>query len=353
MKSLLLSRVRQFVRRSLPVLTITFFAACLPLAAHAKPRLPAVIGSNMVLQRDVPLTFWGWADPGEEITVAIGDNKGTGKANEQGRWTVKLAPMKASAAPLQMTVAGKETLTLTNILVGEVWLGSGQSNMQWSVAASSNSKDEIAAANYPKVRLFLVPLVPSGTPADDVKASWKECAPTNIPSFSAVAYFFGREIHKQLDVPVGLIASSWGGTRIEPWIPPVGFESQPELQKERDGVAAALAAFAKAPEPKPKHPLNSNGAPTGLYNGMIHPLAPFAIRGALWYQGESNRGAGMHYTDLMKGLIQGWRKVWGIGDFRSYSCNWHPITTAKEKPCCPKSGRHRPRLSNSPTPAWL
>lgn len=107
MKSLLLSRVRQFVRRSLPVLTITFFAACLPLAAHAKPRLPAVIGSNMVLQRDVPLTFWGWADPGEEITVAIGDNKGTGKANEQGRWTVKLAPMKASAAPLQMTVAGK------------------------------------------------------------------------------------------------------------------------------------------------------------------------------------------------------------------------------------------------------
>ena len=315
MKSLLHSRVRQLARCPLRVLTLTLLAACLPLAAHAKPRLPAVIGSNMVLQRDVPLTIWGWADAGEEITVTIGTNKGTGKANAQGRWTVKLAPMKASAEPLQMTIVGTETLTLTNILVGEVWLGSGQSNMQWSVAASSNSKEEIAAANYPKLRLFLVPLVPSGTPADDVKASWKECASTNISPFSAVAYFFGREIHKQLDVPVGMIATSWGGTRIEPWIPPVGFDSQPELKKERDVVAAAVAAFAKAPEPKPKHPLNSNGAPTGLYNGMIHPLAPFAIRGALWYQGESNRGAGMHYTDLMKGLIQGWRTVWGLGDF--------------------------------------
>ena len=297
------------------VLAASLLAMCLPREAEARLRLPAVIGSGMVLQRDVPLTIWGWADAGEEITVVIGENKGVATADAQGRWRVKLAAMKASAEPLRMTVAGKERIELTDILVGEVWLGSGQSNMQMSVASSANGAKEIAAAENPKIRLFLVPLVPSGTPAEDVKASWKTCNAANVPSFSAVAYFFGRELQKELGVPVGLIASSWGGTRIEPWIPPAGFASEPELQKERDGIAAALAAFEKAPEPKPKHPLNSNGAATGLYNGMIHPLVPFAIRGALWYQGESNLGAGMRYHTLMRGLIQGWRATWGQGDF--------------------------------------
>jgi sialate O-acetylesterase len=309
--------------------------------ARADVSLPAVISSHMVLQRDVPLPIWGWASPGEEVAVAIGENKATTKANELGRWMAKLAPLPAGG-PLEMTVTGKNTIKLTNILVGEVWIGSGQSNMQWSVTQSNNGPEEISAATYPKIRLFSVPLVPSGTPANDVNATWKECSPETVGGFSAVAYFFGREVHKALDVPVGMINSSWGGTRIEPWIPSVGFMSQPDLKQESESVRLqnksyqevmkrnvtllrpwlevaekAIASGQEIPNPPslPAHPLNSNGQPTGLYNGMIHPLAPFAIRGALWYQGESNNGQGMHYNSLMKGLISGWREVWGQGEF--------------------------------------
>jgi sialate O-acetylesterase len=309
----------------------------------ADVRLPAVIGEHMVLQRDEPLPIWGWADPGEEVTVTLGDgNKATATADAKGAWQVKLAPIQSGGGPLDLTVQGKNTIKLSDILIGEVWVASGQSNMEWNLTVSDNPESEIAAADYPQIRLFHIPKVPSGTPAPDVNASWRVCSPQTASNFSAVAYFFGREIHKQLDVPVGLINTSWGGTRIEPWIPPAGFESQETLKGERDGIAAAkagyqatlknaipaleewLAAAQKAaaagqdiPDPPvlAAHPLNSSGAPTGLYNGMVHPIVPFAIRGALWYQGESNRGQGMHYNELMKGLIQGWRTVWGQGDF--------------------------------------
>lgn len=317
-------------------------AALAPAVSRADVVLPNVIGSNMVLQRDAALPIWGWASPGEEVTVTLGsDNKASATADAGGRWQVKLAPVK-SGGPLDMTVAGKNTIKLTNILIGEVWVGSGQSNMEWSVTASMNPQEEISAATYPKIRLFLVPKVPSGTPARDVNARWVECSPATVGSFSAVLYYFGRKLNKDLDVPMGLIATSWGGTRIEPWIPPVGFASEKSLEKEsqqleavrktyqkmlqtnvplvREWLTAAEKAAASGGDVPdmpilPAHPLNSNGAPTGLYNGMVHPIAPFAIRGAIWYQGESNLGAAMHYHDLMKGLIGGWRKVWGQGDF--------------------------------------
>lgn len=312
-------------------------------AASADVRLPNVVGSHMVLQRDKPLPVWGWAAAGEQVTVTLGQaNKASATADAAGKWSVKLAPMPASAEPLEMTVQGRNTITLTDILIGEVWVASGQSNMEWSVQASDNPQDEISAAEYPQIRLFHVPKVPSGTPAADVQAAWNVCTAQTIPAFSAVAYFFGREIHKELHVPVGLINTSWGGTRIEPWIPPAGFASQDALQAERDAIAAARGGYQEAlknalppltawldaaqkasaagteiPDPPvlPGHPLNSSGAATGLYNGMVHPLVPFAIRGALWYQGESNRGQGMHYHDLMKGLIQGWRNVWDQDEF--------------------------------------
>jgi sialate O-acetylesterase len=214
--------------------------------------------------------------------------------------------------------------------------------MEWNVQISADGANEIAAANYPEIRLFHIPKVPSGTPAPNVQAAWSACSPQAIPSFSAVAYYFGREIHKEVGVPVGLINTSWGGTRIEPWIPPTGFESQEALKAELDGLRGAQAAWqatlkstaaefaawvetakkAEAageeippPPAVPNHPLNGYGASTGLYNGMVHAIVPYGIRGALWYQGESNRGQGMHYHDLMKGLIGGWRSVWGQGDF--------------------------------------
>ncbi|HWB10927.1 MAG TPA: sialate O-acetylesterase [Pirellulales bacterium] len=309
--------------------------------AQAEVTLPAIIGSHMVLESGMPLTIWGWANAGEEVTVAIADFKATVKADSAGDWQVKLPPIPASDEPLEMTVSGTNTIKLTDILVGEVWMGSGQSNMQWSVDASDNAAEEIAAANYPKLRLFLVPLVPAGKPAKNVNAAWTVCTPETVKSFSAVCYYFGRELHKSLKVPVGMIATSWGGTAIQPWIPPAGYEAVAELEGERkqieslrtgyqaalkgklpeikqwlEGSEKAVAAGLAVGDPPtmPANPFNSSGGFTGLYNGMIHPLAPFTIRGALWYQGEANVGQGMHYRDLMKGLILGWRTAWSQGD---------------------------------------
>lgn len=290
-------------------------------SANADVRLPNVIGSNMVLQRDAELPFWGWADAGEEVTVSIGSESAKVTADDNGMWMVKLPAMKAGG-PHSVTVKGKNTLKLSNVLVGEVWVCSGQSNMEWRVRTSVNPEKEIADAKYPKIRLFHIPRTPAGSPQNDVNAAWKECSPETIPDFSAVAYFFGRKIHKDLDVPVGLINTSWGGTRIEPWTTIDGFRSVPSLvaladrtvKQHDDYVKAAAAAKGKGAD-APKDPLENRGAPTGLYNGMIHPIVPFAIRGALWYQGESNRAEGVAYEQKMHALINGWRQIWHRGDF--------------------------------------
>jgi sialate O-acetylesterase len=305
--------------------------------ARADVRLPEVISNNMVLQKDVPLPIWGWAAPGEEVTVTLGDASAKTAADGAGKWKVTLPAMKAAGGPHEMTVKGKDEIKVTNILIGEVWAGSGQSNMQWSVAQSANAQQEIATAKFPKIRLFIIPLVPAGTPSEQVFARWVECSPESVANSSAVLYFFGREIHQKLDVPVGLITTAWGGTRIQPWIPPQGYAAIPELDGEKNemigmltGYANQLSGYAEAlkgygerlkaakpgeplpatPAALPGHPLNNSYQHTGLYNGMIHPIVPFAIRGFLWYQGESNNGQGMHYYQLKRGLIEGWRAAW-------------------------------------------
>lgn len=324
----------RFVQRSLWTMAVVLLAGL--SAAQANVRLPAVISNNMVLQKDVPLPIWGWADAGEDIAVTFGGNTVTGKANGAGKWKVTLPAIATAGGPHEMTVKGKNEIKISNILVGEVWAGSGQSNMQWSVNASMNAPEEIANAKFPKIRLFMIPLVPAGTPADNVEAKWVECSPQTVGGSSAVLYFFGREIHQKLDLPVGLITTAWGGTRIQPWIPPEGYTAIPELGGEKEQMLAALdnygqvlagtndaiKAYAEAlnaakpgdPLPKPpvapQHPLNNNYQWTGLYNGMIHPIVPFGIRGFLWYQGESNNGQGMHYYQLKRGLIEGWRQIW-------------------------------------------
>lgn len=317
-------------RRSLCLASL----ACLALAsaAQADVRLPAIISNNMVLQREIPLPIWGWAAPGEDVTVTYGDKMLATKADAAGKWKVTLPAITGAGAD-EMLIKGKNVIHIKNILVGEVWAGSGQSNMQWSVSASANAKDEIEKANHPKIRLFIVPLVPAATPTETVGAQWVECSPQTVPGASAVLYYFGREIHQKLNVPVGLITTAWGGTRIQPWIPPQGYTAIPELADEKSNMLATLngytngfneamknysAAVAAAkpgdplpsPPAVPPHPLNSNNQWTGLYNGMIAPLAPFGIRGFLWYQGESNNGQGMHYYHLKRGLIEGWRSVW-------------------------------------------
>lgn len=251
-------------------------------AGRAEVKLPAIIDSHMVVQRDVPLVIWGWADAGEAVVVKLGDASAEAKADDQGTWRVTLPAQQADGKARTITVTGKNTIELTDILVGEVWLGSGQSNMEWSVRASKGAKEAIAAASHPKIRLIHVPKVQVKEPAKDVKAKWTACTPQTIPNFSAVLYYFGLKLHKDLNVPIGLINSSWGGSPIEPWT-----------------VKGTTSG--------------------GMYNGMIAPLAPFPVRGMLWYQGETNvmQKNGLKYTDKMKDLIEGWRKVWG-NDFPFY-----------------------------------
>jgi sialate O-acetylesterase len=242
---------------------------------RADVMLPKVIGSHMILQRDRALPIWGWADPGEEVSVTLDDATGTVKADEQGNWKVVLAAVKADGKAHTMTVSGKNKIELDDILIGDVWIGSGQSNMEWGLGGSHNAKEAIPAATDSQIRLLQVDKVQLPQAAKDVNSQgWKVCSPQTVPNFSAVLYFFGQRLRKDLDVPVGLINSSWGGSPIEPWT-----------------VA--------------------EGKGGGMYNGMIAPIKPFAIRGAIWYQGEANVGIGLKYFDKMKALIEGWRQVWG------------------------------------------
>lgn len=333
-------------------------ATCLAAAsAYADVRLPVIFSDRMVLQRDQKVPVWGWADEGERVTVEFAGQKVETTAKD-GKWSVSLAALKASGTGAKFIVSGKNKVEFSDVVVGEVWFCSGQSNMEWSVAASKNSQQEIAAASNPRIRHFKVPHVTSDKPQDEVKTQggWQLTSPQTVGSFTAVGYFFAREIQKELDVPIGLIGCNWGGTRIEPWTPPVGFQSVPALKAD---FADKLATFpAKSPaiilETQPaldaagkpildkagkattkpvlddkgkqksrpvldkdgKQVMNiSSSSPLSIYNAMVHPLIPYAIKGALWYQGESNNGEGMLYFEKKKALIGGWRALWKQGDF--------------------------------------
>lgn len=321
--------------------------------AYADVKLPAVIGDNMVLQQGVQVPIWGWAEPQERVEIRLANQTGSYAtvADKDGRWIINLQPLEPGRS-LEMTVRGNNRIEISNVLVGEVWVCSGQSNMQWPVQRANDAEKEIAAADYPKIRLFTVQRDTSGQPINDCVGAWTECSPETVPGFSAVGYFFGRHLHKELNLPIGLINTSWGGTRIEPWTPPVGVASVPDLKDISNEIASADTEYSKAvaeslgeieqwvrdaktaleenrpvpPAPAwPRHPLNSNRKPTGLYNAMIHPLVPFAIRGAIWYQGESNREDGLLYYQKMRALINGWRKVWNEGDFPFYYVQLAPF----------------------------
>ncbi|MFH1568765.1 MAG: sialate O-acetylesterase, partial [Gemmatimonadota bacterium] len=451
--------------------------------AAADVRLPAIFGDHMVLQQQQPIRVWGWAEPGEQVTVHLGRHRARATADAGGRWQVEL-PARKAGGPTRLVVEGANRLELTDVLVGEVWIGSGQSNMQMSVQAVDDAGLEIEAADHPRIRLFTVPRVPAFSPQEDVVGTWQVCSPETVPGFSAVAYFFGRQIHRELGVPVGLVNSSWGGTIIEAWmdrgaLEGAGLEAErlgaidearsrlPDLERQKAAIRAAmlqalgddgpaspalddagwrqmetpttweqgglpgydgLVWFRKQVEvpagwaghdlvlhlgpvdeiddtffngvrvgglgsfeprvtdywddprvytipgklvaaganllavrcidgagagglwgaeakdmvlvpadaaPDEVHPVSVAGPwryragpqlvtvpelgnpnqPTVLYNAMIHPLIPLSLRGALWYQGESNRGQGLEYELRMRALIGGWRGLWGLGDF--------------------------------------
>lgn len=321
------------------------------VTTSAKVTLPTVFGSDMVLQRDIEVPVWGWADPGERVSVRVAGKQAQTTADTSGTWILKLPPIEAGG-PHTMTVCGTNQIDLTNVLVGEVWLCSGQSNMDMGINQVQNGQTEREQANYSQIRLFEIPYKQAPEACRDCDAKWRECTSDTVgqggfagAGFSAVAYFFGRDIHKELGVPVGLIKASFGGTRIEPWTPPEGFELHPQYSdiltmvreatpKHRARMVQAMGEMeswlpqarraadsgAAIPPPPawPKHELDDIKKPTSLYNGMIYPIVPYAIRGALWYQGESNREDQLKYTDRMRALVDGWRKVWQSNDMPFY-----------------------------------
>lgn len=330
------------------LLSLTTLLAALACTARAELKLPAIIGDNMVLQQKQTNPLWGWDAPGTEVTVKFGDQTKTAKAGADGKWTVKLDPVPANAKPATISITGTTAKELKNVLVGEVWICSGQSNMQWNVGSSWDSDLEIATAKYPNIRLITVPNVGTQEPQKDFKGEWKECSPATVGGFSAVGFFYGRVLHNMLDVPVGLINNAWGGSAAEAWVnrgelekdarfkllmentkkneafltsPAAKTKYDADLaswQKQADEAKKAGKPFtARAPAP-PAAWLNGNARPGNIYNGALLPTIGYGIKGAIWYQGESNAGRAYEYASLFPFMIQNWRNEWKQGDFPFY-----------------------------------
>lgn len=327
----------------------------LPGWVRADVSVAEIFGDHMVIQQKKPVTVWGWAQPGEQVTVRIAGARQSASADDTGKWTVVLPAMEASAQAKTMTVSGKNTVTIQDILVGEVWLCSGQSNMEWGLGGAETGAQEIPRADHPLIRLFKINAAPNPYPQSHVTDTWRVCRPDNVGDFTAVGYFFGKYLKDQLDVPIGLVEAAWGGTRIEPWTPRIGFEQQAaladivtrmneaeaayrsqmpgkiqEIQTWIKQTQKALAENAQAlPSVNwPRHPIYSEGHPTEptcLYNTRIYPIVPFAICGAIWYQGESNMGEAMLYYEKMKALVGGWRTVWHDDTLSFYSVQLAPF----------------------------
>ncbi len=312
-------------------------------ALHAAVALASPFTDHAVLQREIAIPVWGTADAGEKVTVTFDGQTKMIAAGPDGKWLVKLDAHKAGG-PYDLTVAGTNTLKLTDVLVGEVWICSGQSNMEFVVKNGRDADKEIAAANFPKLRHFRVDKKTSDTPLTTCTGSWTVCKPENVPGYTAVGYYFGRKLVQELDVPVGLLHTSWGGTPAEAWTSKPALtatapftevftawdkrmETLPvEMEKfkktmEKWTADAAVAKAAGKPEPKkPRAPENqsSPNKPAALYNGMLNPLVPYGIKGAIWYQGESNAGRAKDYHALLSLMIGDWRQSFGQGDFSFY-----------------------------------
>lgn len=314
---------------------VVWVAACL-LAIPASPArgeimLPAIFGDNMVLQLGHELPFWGKAEPGEEITVSIapaenGDGQkiesGTVTAGADSRWHLKL-PARNKPGPVSVTVTGKNSITLKNVLVGDVWICSGQSNMEWPVSASLHHHEEIADAKFPSIRMFKAERTTARLPLADIEGRWIECSPETVGEFSAVGYFFGRELHLRLKRPIGLVLAAFGGANCEAWTSLAALKTDEEFAK--------ILSRAEQANHDPKQANNPNRASV-LFNGMIAPLSPFSIKGTIWYQGESNVPRAYQYRKLFPLMIYDWRRKWGQGDFPFLFVQLSNYVTDRTKP---------------------
>lgn len=279
---------------------------------YANVVLPAIFNHGMVLQQNSEITVWGWGKPLEEVSVTGSWDSKTVKVviPNTATWQIKLQTPKGSNTPYTLTVQGYNQIVLNDILIGEVWLCSGQSNMEWSPRMKiNNAEEEIKKANYPNIRFFSVAHKTAATPQIDLAGQWQQCSPETMIDFSATAYFFGRELQQQLNVPIGLINSSWGGTAAESWCSAEVIAKDAELAK----AAAMIGEMKWAP--------SKAGV---IYNTMIAPLALFRIAGALWYQGETNTGQPWTYNKLLATLIGDWRKIWQY-DFPFYYAQIAPF----------------------------
>ena len=312
-------------------------------STRADVRLPALFSDGMVLQQGVKVPIWGWAEDGEAVTVEFLGQKVSATAKD-GKWKATLESLKAGG-PHEMKIAGKNSISLKNVLVGEVWVCGGQSNMALAAQSVENAEEEIAKSANPMIRLFKVAQQAADEPQSDVKAQWQECGPQTVGAFSAAGYFFGRDLAKARNVPVGLIQSCIGGTNATSWTSRAALAGDPITKKAVEAYEEALKKYpqAKAAAEKqlqawqesvkkakaegqspPKKPRNLLFGPMGpdnpkrpsaLYYGMISPLQPYAIKGAIWYQGEANAGDAAQYRKLFPAMIQNWRADWGQGDF--------------------------------------
>ena len=318
----------------------------LAFGLQAEVRVPAVFSDNMVLQQGEPVPVWGWADDGETVTIHFRGQNVTATASNL-KWSAKLKPLKAGG-PDTMTIRSEQnTITLKNVLVGEVWVCSGQSNMEWPLSRAFQPAEDIASATNTQIRLFKVPKNRLETPTTVIKSSWEVLTPESVPNFSAVGYYFGRDLQKARNVPVGLIGTYWGGTPARAWMDRESLEINPRYQaeilekqsaavknwkealaqweKERDAAKAEGKTFNKR---QPGQPWNGYE----LYNGMIAPLVPYAIKGAIWYQGESDASQAELYRTLYPDMIRCWRRSWQDPDLAFFCVQLAPFKDIKPEP---------------------
>jgi sialate O-acetylesterase len=298
------------MHKSAPIILSIFTAiVCVSNTAHAAVRVAGIFGDHMVLQANSKLPIWGWADPNEAVKVALtaGDHQlatQSTTADATGKWRVDFDPIKPTNSPVELTITASNTLHFTDILIGEVWLCSGQSNMEFSLKSAQTGKQAIATSDHPDIRLCIISNRPAQQPMEDRQATWLVCNPQTSGKFSAVGYFFGETLHAAIKSPVGLIESAVAGTPAQSWTPLEALQSDPALKHYADSYQTAVQS-----------PKFDAGVPSSLYNGMIAPLQPMAIKGVVWYQGESNTNNCDEYRDLFPTMIRAWRTHWNQGDF--------------------------------------
>ena len=346
--------------RPFPALAAAALALVAGRHARADVALNNMFGDHMVLQQGIKNRVWGKADPGEAVTVALGAQSKTTTAGADGSWHVFLDPVMEYGGPHTLTVKGKNTVAFNDVLIGEVWVCAGQSNMQWSVNQSNDPDLEKAAAKFPAIRLISVPQVGVQEPQWNFKGTWRPCSPDTVINFSAVGYFFGRQLHQTLGVPVGLINNAWGGSAAEAWVRRDKLAAHPELkviherwEKEEAGYDAAKAEFEKqmagwtaaaekakaegGPEPggKPQDPdarMKGNARPGNIHSGVLAPSIGYGIKGVIWYQGETNSSRAHQYRTLFPFMIQSWRDEWALGDFPFYWVQLADFKAEKAEP---------------------